>query len=150
VPALYFMLLALGLLCAVVIDCSVPRPQVFSRFVYDSVTADSHVTMPKQQGFNERPNLWKASMFAENISRILLPINMEETKNLGSNRLTHAMIRQGIVALVESRVRDGCTGNNRLVVTKHVALGLDRNTQITQRVAEVNNLVCCNPSCNKL
>jgi len=39
--------------------------------VCDSVTADSHVTMLKQQGFNERPNLWKTSMLAEDVlSRI--------------------------------------------------------------------------------
>jgi len=60
--------------------------------VCDNVTADSHVTTQKQQGFNERPYLWETSMFAENISWILLSINVEETKNLGSNCLTHMMV----------------------------------------------------------
>ena len=73
-------------------------------------------------------------MFAKDISWILLPIHVEETKNLGCNSFTHTMIRQCIVALVQSRVRYGGTSDNRLVITKDITLGLDWDTKVMQGI----------------
>jgi len=86
------------------------------------------VTMPKQKGFKERPELLEASVFAKDISWILLPINMKEIKNLGCNSFMHTMIRECMVVFVQSRVRYSRTSENILVITKHITLGLDQDT----------------------
>jgi len=89
------------------------------RFGGNHIIASGCVTTPKQKGFNERPELLEASMFAKDISQILLPINMEETENLGCNSFTHTMIRQCIVAFVQSKVRYSRTSDNGIVIIKH-------------------------------
>jgi len=59
---------------------------------------------------------------------------------------SHMMIRQCIVAFVQSRVRYGGTSDNGLVFTNHITLGLDQDTKVMQGITEVNNLICCNAS----
>ena len=63
----------------------------------------------------------------EDIRRIDLSTDVEEPDNIRSNGFTNAMISQGIMALVEGRMRDGATGNDALVITKHVGLSIKRN-----------------------
>jgi len=58
-PSLYFMLLALGLLCIVIVDCGVPRPQVFSslsdpRFKIEGKCASGDPKNPRNQVKNPR------------------------------------------------------------------------------------------------
>ena len=63
----------------------------------------------------------------EDISRIDLSTDVEEPDSVRSNGFVNTMISQGIMTLIEGRIRNGATGNHALVITKHVGLAIKRN-----------------------
>jgi hypothetical protein len=80
-------------------------------------------------------------MLAEHIGGIALAGNVKEAENLCRNGLTNAVVRKCVVTLVESRVRNGCTRDNGLVVPKKTGVFHDWNSQAAQSGAKVNDLV---------
>ena len=60
-------------------------------------------------------------MLAEDVSRIILPHNVNEVEDLCHNGLAISMVGQCVMSLGEFQVRKGGTNDDRLVVTKHVA-----------------------------
>ena len=64
----------------------------------------SSVSPPKQDWLQVRPRIHMSTMFAQDISRILLPRNVKESKNLCRNSFAYSMVRQGIMSLLELRI----------------------------------------------
>ena len=56
---------------------------------------------------------------------------------------------QYIMPFVESRMWEGGAIDHGLVVSKSVANGMDRNTQVSESVPQVNNLFNTGPSRNE-
>ena len=71
-------------------------------------------------------------MLAKDVGRIIVPRNMVEANDLARNRLTYAVKGQCHMTLVEFCMRRHGTINNRLVVSKHVALVADRNSKVSK------------------
>ena len=67
-------------------------------------------------------------MLTENITFVLGRVTPVKYKDFGSNSFPNSVVRQYIVALTWKGVGNRGAGHNRLVVTKHVGLGLDGNS----------------------
>ena len=65
------------------------------------------VALPKHERLKHRPNLLTTPVFAEDVSRIDVAINVKEGDNLGSDGFTNSVKGQGSVALVKLGVRQG-------------------------------------------
>ena len=78
------------------------------------------------------PNVGMAPMLTEYIGWIQTALDMGETKNLGSNGFTNAMVRECVVSLGELGVWGSSTDNNQLVVSEHVRLSLERNSEVSE------------------
>jgi hypothetical protein len=86
----------------------------------------------------------------KDISWIDLPTDVKEANDIRSNRFTNAMVSQGIMAFVEGGMRNGATGNDTLVVSKHIGLAIKRNSQHSKSITKVRNLFSGNASSNEL
>jgi hypothetical protein len=60
------------------------------------------------------------------------------------------MVSQGIMAFVEGGMRNGATGNDTLVVSKHIGLAIKRNSNHSNSITKVHNLFSGNVSSNEL
>ena len=67
-------------------------------------------------------------MLTENITFVLVRITHVKYKDFGSNSFANSVVRQYIVPFTKKGVGNRGAGHNRLVVTKHVDLGLDGNS----------------------
>ena len=59
-----------------------------------------------------------STVFAEDVRRIRLPINVEECENLASDGFPNTVIRQRIVLLVQAGVWNSGASDDGLVITK--------------------------------
>jgi hypothetical protein len=86
----------------------------------------------------------------KDISLIDLPTDVKELNDIRSNRFTNAMVGQGIMAFVEGGMRNGATGDDTLVVSKHIGLVIKRNSHHSKSITKVHNLFSGNVSSNEL
>jgi len=86
-------------------------------------------------------------MFAEDVGRVLGAINVVETNDSASDGFLNSMEGECFVLLGKLGMWDGRTVNYGLVVTKHVSLLADRNSQIADGVLEIDGLINAD-SCN--
>ncbi len=80
-------------------------------------------------------------MLAQDVGGVFITINMIEPDDGTHNGFVHTMEGKGIVVLMELGVGDRGAVYDRLVVSKHICLLADRDTQITQGVPEINGLI---------
>ena len=78
-------------------------------------------------------------MLAKNISWVSYAIDMIEANDLGSNALTYALERQSHVTFVKLGVRSNGTFHYSLVVSKHVALFTDGNSEVFHDLLHANS-----------
>ena len=78
------------------------------------------------------PNSGVGPMFAENISRVDLTSNEVEVDHSRSNCFEYLVEGEHDMALGDLGVRSGGTTNNRIVVTKQVAVIIDWDTRVLQ------------------
>ena len=107
------------------------------------------VALPEQERLQKLPNLLVSPMLAEDVGRIIFASDVVEDKDAGSNSFSYSVERQCCMALVEFHMRRHRTINNRLVVSEHVALGSDRNSEVSKCGAQVNNLLRASSGCNE-
>ena len=61
-----------------------------------------------------------STVFAEDVRRISLPINVEECQNLAGDGFPNTVIRQRIVLLVQARVWNSGASDNGLVIAEEI------------------------------
>ena len=98
------------------------------------------ISRPEEERLEQGLDLGMAPVLAEDVGGILVAIDMVEGDDLCSDSLTHTVKGQGRVPLVELEMRDGRAVDNAFVITKHVALVPDGNSEIVQGVAQVKDL----------
>jgi hypothetical protein len=97
-----------------------------------------------------RPHLWISTVFAQYVGRVLLSHYMDKVDDLRCDSLAHTVVRQRVVPLGESRMRNGGTCDNRLVIALHVCLSLYGYSRVSQGCPQIENLLCSYASCIKL
>lgn len=90
-----------------------------------------------------------SNVLAQDVCRVLGSINLVEFEDTCSDGFTDAMVGKDVVALGQLGVGQGGTGNDRLIVPKHVAVQ-DRDTKVPEGHPEVNDLIRTNPGSHKL
>ena len=71
-------------------------------------------------------------MLAENVGRIVFTSDVVETNDLAGYSFAYTVEGKCRVTLVEFRVRCHRAIDNRLVVSKHVTLVANRNSEVTK------------------
>jgi len=61
-----------------------------------------------------------STVFAEDVRRIRLPINVEECKNLAGDGFLNTVIQQRIVSLVQAGVWNSGASDNGLVIAEEI------------------------------
>ena len=89
-------------------------------------------------------------MFAENISGIAGSEKMNKSKVSCGNLLTHAVMREKVMAFLKFRIRDESSLNNGFLVIKHVSAFVDRDAAVPKHVAKINDLFSAQTSGNEL
>ena len=80
-------------------------------------------------------------MLAENISRIDLARNVREYNVSSGDGFSDKMKREHIVLFVQFRMELDATIDNRLVISKDVALLVQWNSQVTKRRTQIYDLL---------
>jgi hypothetical protein len=104
---------------------------------------------PKQERFDKWPENGMPKELGENVSRINAPTDVKEPDDIRGNSLTNTVISQGIMTLVEGGMWDCATGDNTLVVPKHVGLSIQRASHHPKSIPEIHDLFSGNSSSNK-
>ena len=87
-----------------------------------------------------RPHLRVSAVFAQYVGRVLLTQDVNEIDDSCRDGFSHTVVGQCVVSLVESRMRDGGAGDDRLVIAKHVCLPFDRYSEIALSRPQIQNL----------
>ncbi len=125
-----------------VLDSDLPRG-IFGRDVCG-------ITLPKEQRTEELAHGSILPVLAENISRVGISLNMEEPGDDCGDSLSGPVVRESIMSLMETRVRHGGSINYRFIVSKHHCCPFNRDSQVPQGSAQINDLLCAGPCCNIL
>jgi len=89
-------------------------------------------------------------MLTQYISQVVLPFLVDKIHDLRRNSFTHSMVRERIVTLCEAGMWERGAGDDRFIVTKQHRLPLDRHAKVSQRSAQIHDLLSRNMGCNEL
>jgi hypothetical protein len=110
----------------------------------------SCITLTEEEWLKEPPNGLIATMLGHNVCRIEFVGQMVEPNKLSGNSFMNMVEGESIMALVHFGMRDHQTINNCLVISKHVASVMDRNTKILKGGTKINNLIDTRTGGNEL
>ena len=83
------------------------------------------------------PNVVVTPVLGDHVSRVDLSVDVEEGQDPMSNALSDAMKRQHDMPFVKLGMRVHGAVDDALVVTKHDALAVDRDTEMAKGVAQI-------------
>jgi hypothetical protein len=110
----------------------------------------SSVSGLKQNELKEMPYLGVASMFTHNVGWVIFYINAVICQYLSDYHFPDTIISKCVVTFIKGGMWNGAIVNKGLVVSKHKAFGVDRDSKISQGSAKINDLININSSSCKL
>ena len=99
----------------------------------------SRAPPPKKELSYEWPEGSIPKELRENVSWIDGTRNVKEPNHIGGNSFSNTVVSECIVPLVEGGVGNGTTGDNALVVTKHVCLAFKRNSHHAKCIPKIHD-----------
>ena len=108
------------------------------------------ISSPEKKGLQKRPDTGKSPMFAKDVCRVGFPLLPTEVEISCCSCFSNIIVVIKIESFGENGSKDGVIGDHCLVVFKHVVLGVDGYTKISECQADVNDLVNSCPCCYKI
>ena len=110
----------------------------------------SCVAFPEEEGLQLGPDGRHVPVLAENVSRVGLAAHEVESNDSVRNGLAATMVQKHIVLLVKTRVWHRHAIGHGLVVAKQPRRTFNGNAEVSESVAQINDLICGSFACNAL